>query len=361
MESSQAIIRSFNPGSALPAVTSLFHKSVDDDIWQTWYYPAHGKTWINRNNDERLASAVHVRHAWENMLRDSGIQYNFLCYVDVIQKGIPADYKVLILPACLCLSDAEARQIKAFAERGGTVIADYLPGLWDQHGKGRAGGGALDGLFGMRHEAAMRSTDLFGGRNLWVEVDQDANFSWKTHEEFLTNHNTCIRDAGGYHKAVRTMPVERVEAAGRGRAVLMNLSPQWYNAYRVAGAVAAQKRDVFMRRITAAGVTPRVRIQGGAEAVHGYEITCWSKPATGTTGTRTLVFVCFNPETTGDSMGGGNSEGLKSATIPIQLKFAQPVKDVRNERTGEALGQGGVFELSWKQNEGVVLSFASAP
>jgi len=431
MGSSQAIIRSFNPGNALPAVTSLFHKSVDDDIWQTWYYlahgnrghigwvegwfdgktpqawheavaatfleagkkigplmsgaewmhdgvalyyshpsiqlgwildaEAHGKTWINRNNDERLASAVHVRHAWENMLRDSGIQYNFLSYVDVIQKGIPGEYKVLILPACLCLSDAEARQIKAFAERGGTVIADYLPGLWDQHGKGRAGGGALDGLFGMRHDAAMRSTDLFGGRNLWVEVDQDANFSWKTHEEFLTNQNTCLRDAGGFHKAVRTMPVERVQAAGRGRAVLMNLSPQWYNAYRVAGAVESQKREVFMRHVTAAGVTRRVRIEGQVEALHGYEITYWSKPASGTRGSRTLVLVCFNPETTGDSMGGGNSEGLKSATIPIQLKFAQPVKDVRNERTGEALGEGRTFSLSWKQNEGVVLSFASAP
>ena len=33
--SSQAIIRSFNPHNALPAVTSHFHKSADDTIWQT--------------------------------------------------------------------------------------------------------------------------------------------------------------------------------------------------------------------------------------------------------------------------------------------------------------------------------------
>ena len=40
--SSQAIIRSFNPKNAVPAVTSTFHQSAEDDIWQVWYYLAHG-------------------------------------------------------------------------------------------------------------------------------------------------------------------------------------------------------------------------------------------------------------------------------------------------------------------------------
>ena len=31
------------------------------------------------------------------------------------------------------------------------MIADYMPGLWDQHGKGRADGGVLDDLFGVKH------------------------------------------------------------------------------------------------------------------------------------------------------------------------------------------------------------------
>ena len=71
------------------------------------------------------------------------------------------------------------------------------------------------------------------------------------------------------------------------------------------------------------------------------------------------MFVCFNPEITGDSLGGGNSEGLKSATIQIDLKFSHPLEDVRNERSGEALGRGQIFNVDWKQNESVVLSFAS--
>ena len=426
--SSQAIIRSFNPRNALPAVTSVFHKSVEDDIWQTWYYlahgnrghigwvegwfdgktpkpwhaqvaptyleagkkigplmsgaewihdgvaiyyshpsiqlgwimdaEAHGKTWINRNSDEKLSSPVHVRHAWENMLRDSGVQFNYVSYVDVIQKGIPAEYKVLILPACLCLSNAEARQIEAFCQRGGTVIADYLPGLWDQHGKGRAGGGVLDDLFGAKHSPELRASDVFGGK-LWVEVDQDANYSWKTYEEFLTNKSSCIRDAGGFHKAVRAMPADHVRSHGRGKAVLMNLSPQWYNAFRSAGTEPAKKRDVFMRHVADAGVVPWVRIKDAGDPAHGYEITYWSKPATGNTPARTLVFVCLNPEITGNSLGGGNAQGLKTAQLPVTLQFRSAVQGVRDERSGVELGNGKEFALIWKQNEALVLSFAS--
>ena len=302
--SSQAVIRSFNPQGAVPAVTSMFHQSAEDDIWQVWYYlahgnrghigwvenwfdgptprpwqevvapdyreaaqkigplmqgaqwrhdgvallyshpsvqlgwildaQAHGATWVNRDGDHRLGAAPLVRQAWENMLRDGGLQYNFLSYADVIQTGIPPEYKVLILPACLCLSDAEASAIEAFCRRGGTVIADYLPGVWDQHGRGRAAGGALDSLFGVRHDPAMTQADVFGG-SLWCEVDQDAGFGWKTYPEFLSHADACLKDPSGFNKAVRAMPTANVRRVGAGTAVLLNLSPQWYNAYRVAG------------------------------------------------------------------------------------------------------------------------------
>jgi hypothetical protein len=297
-----------------------------------------------------------VRHAWENMLRDEGLQYNFLSYVDVVQHGVPDQYRLLILPACLCLSDSEARAIRAFCERGGTVIADYLPGLWDQHGHGRAEGGVLDGMFGVKHDPAMHSADVFGGK-LWVEVDQDANYSWKTYEDFLTNRNTCVKDASGFNKAVRAMAVDHVQTVGRGRAVLMNLSPQWYNAYRVAGFDAAKKRAVFLRHVAEAGVTPWVRIADAGDREHGYEITYWNlPPSTAGKPGRVLVFVCLNPETRGTATGGGNSVGLKTAAVPIKLHFAQEIRNARDEHSGAALGNGREFAVSWKQNEAVVVS-----
>ncbi|MDB5334222.1 MAG: hypothetical protein JWP03_5373 [Phycisphaerales bacterium] len=422
--SSQAIIRSFNPQNAIPAVTSHFHRSADDDIWQTWYYlahgnrgmigwvegwfdgktpkpwhdqvaptyleagkkigplmsgaqwmhdgvaiyyshpsiqlgwifdaEAHGKTWTNRNGDDRLGASHHVRHAWENMLRDEGLQYNFLSYADVIQKGIPAEYKVLVLPACLCLSDVEARRIEEFCKAGGTVIADYLPGLWDQHGKGRSAGGVLDEMFGVKHDPKMSAADVFGGK-LWCEVNQDANFSWKTYEQFLTRENTCIEDPAGFNKAVRNTPISSTNHYGKGTAVLMNLSPQWYNAYRVAGAEEAKKRAVFLNPLHAAGVQRWASIVGKNGSEHGVEITYWKQ------GTRRILFACLNPEIAVSSTGGGNAVGLKTEVLPVTLTFAKDVKDARDERTGKDLGAGREFKFDWKMNEAIVVSFAGEP
>ena len=419
--SSQAIVRSFNPHNAIPCVTSTFHKSAEDDIWQIWYYlahgnrghigwvenwfdgetakpwhkvvaphalqagkvigplmqgtewmhdgvaiyyshasvqlgwvldaEAHGKTWVNRDGDHRLGASHHVRGAWENMLRDSGLQYDFLSYVDVIQHGVPDTYRVLILPACLCLSDVEAQEIEAFCRRGGTVIADYLPGVWDQHGRGRKGGGALDRLFGVKHDPAMKAEDVFGTKG-WYEVDQDANFGWKTYKEFLTKENTCLKDSTGFHKAVRKMPIPTLREEGRGKAILMNLSPQWYNAYRIEGYESAKHRETFMKPFAEAGLKRWVEIEGVGEAEFGCEITYFRK-ANG----RKVLFVISNPEITGSELGGGNASHLKTGIATVTLKFAKPIRNVRDERQAKALEDGERFKFNWAQNEAIVLSF----
>lgn len=428
---SQALIRSFDTHHAVPAVTSMFHQSANDDIWQAWhgvahglrghigwvenwfdgqtprpwqdqvaphyreiedkiaaqmqgavwqhdgialYYnhasvqlgwildaQAHGKTWTNRDGDHRLGASHLVRQAWENMLRDSGLQYNHLSYVDVIQDGIPAEYRTLILPACLCLSDAEARIIQAFCRAGGTVIADYLPGVWDQHGRGRKTGGVLDAMFGVRHDSAMTIKDVWGGR-LWAETDQDANYSWKTYAQLLTNQSGCIKDASGFHKAVRNMPTLNKNAFGKGTAYLMNLSPQWYNAYRVAGQKEALRRDTFLRPLAASRQTRQFQIEtpdknggaNGSEDVFGYEITTWRKPDG-----RTLLFVCHNPETVGTEQGGGNAARLPTGAVDITLRFARPVRNIRDERRSSKPGDGDHVGLTWTRNEAVVVSFDS--
>ncbi len=45
--------------------------------------------------------------------------------------------QVLMLPHAIALSDAEAIEIKRFAARGGTVLADTEPGVFDQHSRRR--------------------------------------------------------------------------------------------------------------------------------------------------------------------------------------------------------------------------------
>ena len=418
---SNSIIRSLNPRNAIPSVTTHFYGGVDETVWMTWYYlahgnrghigwvqnwfdgttpkpwhdqvaptyleagnnvgplmaeaewvqdgvailynhasiqmswildaQAHGSTWVNRNGDNRLGSSHLVRRAWENMLRDEGIQYNYIAYDDLIRDGVPSEYKVLILPAAICLSEAEARGIREFCAAGGTVIADYMPGLWDQHGKGRPDGGALDDVFGLAHDPNLRSGNIFQ-TTLWCEVNQDKNYYYSNHETFLTNANTCIMDPSGFYKAVLNMPTINVSRYGDGKAVLMNLSPQWYNAYRCISAnEAADHRSVFMEAIHDTGITRWVQIEGAGPAEHGYEIAYWTKDG------RTLLFLCLNPE----DLVSSTVVGLRSSTIPITLKFYDTVVNLRDERTGQALGDGYSFNFVWKMNEALVLSFQGPP
>jgi hypothetical protein len=256
-------------------------------------------------------------------------------------------------PADQCLAEVEAKRIRAFVEAGGTIIADFMPGLWDQHGKGRANGGAIDDLFGVKHSPTLKASDVFAGR-LWCELDQDANFSWKTYKEFLTNGNTCIKDESGFDKAVRNMGTVKVNRVGKGAAVLMNLSPQWYNAYRAEGAEAAEKRSAFIKHIEAASGKRWVRLQTEGSKAHGYEITYWKKNG------RTILFVCMNPEIAVSSMGGGNSVGLKADVLPVTLAFAGKITGVLDERTGKDLAAGTEFKFDWKMTEAIVLSFDGA-
>jgi hypothetical protein len=154
---------------------------------------------------------------------------------------------------------------------------------------------------------------------------------------------------------VRTLPTAQVKRVGKGTAVLMNLSPQWYNAHRAAGAEAAGKRAAFMKHVEAAVDRRWVRLDADAESTHGYEITYWTKDG------RTILFVCMNPELAVSSTGGGNSVGLKADAVPVTLNFSGKVAKVRDERTGKDLSDGSAFKFDWKKSEAIVLSFEGAP
>ncbi len=419
--SSQAIIRSFSPGNALPQVTTHFHndaRGTANDIWQTWYYfahgnrgmigwvddwfdgakprpwleqykktnlevggvqgpkmvgakwihdgvaiyysqpsiqvswcldsEAHGKTWVNRDGDHRLGTSHNVRKAWEYLLTDSGIQYSFIAYDEVVLHGVPEEYKVLILPACYALSDIEAQRITEFCRRGGTVIADFAPGLFDQHGKGRRVG-ALNNLFGSADDGNATNRDFFGDR-LWVETDQDAGYSFRRYRDLFGTIKCKLKD--GYAVAARKRPTQIVRKVGQGRAVLVNLSPQRYLQYREEAAATNQLRQVFMQHVTAAGVKPWVTaLDETGQRPRNLEITYWKKDD------RTLLFVLQNAVVTGNELGGGGADGLAEKKTRIKLWFRKEMSDVIDERTGRSLGNGRHFALDFNSVEALFLSF----
>jgi len=418
--SSQAIIRSLNPQNAMPQVTTHFHsdkRGTANDIWQTWYYLAHGnrgmigwvegwfdgkkprpwldeykatnkevarlgakvvgstwihdgvalyyshpsiqvswcldiephgRTWVNRNGDCRLGTSHLVRKAWERLLTDSGIQYSFIDYPTVIVKGVPAEYKVLILPACYALSDVEAQRIREFADRGGTVIADFACGLFDQHGKGRAKG-ALDDLFGVTHDGTETKADFFGGK-LWVETNQDRGYSYKTYRQLLDTVQCKLES--GYAIAERKLKTHAVRKAGRGMTVYLNLSPQRYLQYREEGAATPDRRKPFIAPVLAAGVKPWVTVAGpDGQRPRNCEVTYWRK------GGRVYCFILQNAAVTGSATGGGGVEGLLTKKTPVTVTFASRVRGLIDERAAKKHGDGTTFRFDFNPVEAVFVSF----
>ncbi|MFP4055741.1 MAG: beta-galactosidase trimerization domain-containing protein [Candidatus Brocadiia bacterium] len=427
--SSQAVIRSFNPANAMPQVTTHFHKDsrgTANDIWQTWYYFAHGNrgmigwvegwferdgtprpwldaykptmkevghvqgsklvgsrwihdgvalyyshpsiqvswcldiqphgsTWVNRNGDCRLGTSHLVRKAWERLLTDAGIQYSFIPYDEVIREGVPEEYKVVVLPACFALSDVEAHRFRQFVERGGTLVADFMCGLFDQHGKGRARG-ALDDLFGVSHDGSETQADFFGPR-LWVETDQDRAYSYKSYRQLLETVPATLRD--GYAIAEKKLPREPVvRKVGEGRAVYLNLSPQRYLMHRQEGKADSASRQPFLRHVREAGCTPWVTVtdpQGNRP--YNCEVTYWHHPRAD----RTYCFVLQNAEVTGSAYGGGGVEGLIEKKTTITVAFPAPVRDLVDERTGRKHGTAKAATFDFNPVEAVFLSFAGRP
>jgi hypothetical protein len=44
-------------------------------------------------------------------------------------------------------------------------------------------------------------------------------------------------------------------------------------------------------------------------------------------------------------------------TLNVKIKFAEPVKGLKNERTGEALGDGDAFSFAFTPSQAGVLTF----
>lgn len=98
----------------------------------------HGEAWVDRTSSKERTDSefLRLRESWCKIVEDLGLQYNFVAY-EQVERGELArgGYRALILPRSTSLSEAEAREIRAFAEAGGLVIADGVPGRYDEHSR----------------------------------------------------------------------------------------------------------------------------------------------------------------------------------------------------------------------------------
>lgn len=96
-------------------------------------------------SDSDEAEAILIR-----LLDEAGLGFDFV-NPNQVESEMPEGYKALFLPLVSALSEAEIRAIEEFASRGGCVLADLSPGLFDENGIRRSSW-PLDSLFGVRHK-----------------------------------------------------------------------------------------------------------------------------------------------------------------------------------------------------------------
>ena len=124
------------------------------------YSPASIKVnWITGFSNQRTASTC----GFSQIVKDAGLAYDYVAYGQLEKSGVPAKYKVLFLPVSCALSDKEVSALEKFVKNGGTLVADFRAGTFDNHGTPRVTP-ALSKLFGINSDGkVVRESSIITG------------------------------------------------------------------------------------------------------------------------------------------------------------------------------------------------------
>jgi hypothetical protein len=296
---------------------------------------ANYDTWPNRSGTihREYSTEIQARRAFIDMLENSGYQYRFISYLDVMEKGaIPAELKVLILPKTVALSEKEAKALKEFVEKGGTLIADEETGMVDEHLKGRQASVVAD-LFGVKRENNLLA-DWYD--SMKQHADWDYGFAEPQDVgKYLNVHiaEPGVRANGAVPESVvNGVPVILTNKVGEGKTVYLNLCVMNYNF--TSGVPAG---DVLRKKIeeivTAAGVTPPCKVYGANSEDVTVERIWYER------GKWRYLFLVKNGSFKKD-ISSTSVSGIDGPAYQIKVTFPK-AHEVVNVRTGKVFGDTG--------------------
>lgn len=124
--------------------------------WWMWDSREDAETWVNRlsSYEKRHSTSLAARESWLRILEDLGMQPRVVPVPRLgaaLQRAATAGAvpRLIVLPATLALSDASARLLRAFVERGGVLLADHSLGFYDERLRLRETP-VLDEFFGLQ-------------------------------------------------------------------------------------------------------------------------------------------------------------------------------------------------------------------
>jgi hypothetical protein len=327
----------------------------------------HDKSWVNRNGsiDNKNQTMGILRNVWCKVLEDLGFQYDFISYLDVEEGSVKLNkkFRVIILPKTVCLSEKEAQTLKEFVHHGGILIADYLCGIMDQHGRGREKG-ILDDLFGIvRDETA----GYMNGVGL-TEIDSEkyqkpfldrfsyygGAYRYKDMVVFErgTKHRPGCRGVeirkffGKFHQA--SVIIEN--QFGKGRTFYLNLTPlEYWDPERRFSNFGGNFRKIVSDMMNAAGLSSRMKVYENDHVTNMIEPLYWRN------GNKHYLGLIKNPTEQKELPRLGKFsevQGITGQEVEIRLEFKDPIRGLINLRTGKNLGPGRIFFDKLKPWEG---------
>jgi hypothetical protein len=205
----------------------------------TWIVDGRMKEEVSYDTSASFGRFNANRDGWVKALKDSGLQFDFIPYGDLEQGGlISKGYKTLVLPMSVALSDKEVEAIREFVRRGGTIIADALAGIMDEHCAFRDKRALLD-VFGFE-------TGKGGAENILAGKGREM--------VRLTAARSMASEKG--------TPVLLANRYGDGRAYYLNYFLNTYPEDRREGRADAVLKGLRMV-LDDAGMVPKVRLTGG--------------------------------------------------------------------------------------------------
>ena len=339
-----------------PIAVYYSHPSVQA-TWAMDVVP-HKGTWPRRSSslDNGCQSAGKNRVAWFKLLEDCGFQYNVVTGEQVAAGRLLAEkYKVLICNRVAALSDAEAAAVREFVAAGGTVIADHLTGVLNAHGVGRAGGGALDDLFGIRRD---ESKGYLGGGISEINGEKYNRpfpqrlmyYGALLHKGIVVYERGTKASGGKAGASAGGADVMIRNTTGRGRTVYLNLTPTaYYDMNTRLGSFGETWRALLTGLLAESGLRPRARLLSGGKPIPLTELLYWRK------GDRVVVGVIKNPTRQGSISGAGAIHGVAGDPVDVTIQFARPVTDIIDLRTGKKHPDGQTLHAGpWKPWEALL-------
>jgi len=202
-----------------------------------------------------------IRDTWLELLSDIGLSGRFISY-EQLAKGIlqKDDYRVLILPYAVALSDNEITRIKRFVKNGGTVIADMKAGIMDGHCK-NVNLNQLDEVFGIRHLPFNQSLKQLHEVTINKNIEGFEEFKGSkipvraAEGNIMLNKGTSLFFKDGY------APVIILNFYGKGKGIYLNLDITKYSGLRMGEAGRGDGlKDILNRVFVSAGIERKVKV-----------------------------------------------------------------------------------------------------